>query len=97
VATFLRGKSGAALRPIFDTIPDVGTIFMSAEGLTGHLPEAEAQPDRLQMFRDVLAPFDVTLVLMLRDPTKWLRSYHQQKVCNPPNDPPEFLFATSAS
>lgn len=92
LVTFMRGGPASLLDAFFDPLPAIQTIFASAEGLSGHLPEA--LPDRLEAMRARLSAFDVTLVLGVRERAAWLRSYHQQKVCNPPHSDPELLFAT---
>lgn len=56
-------------------------LFLSTEGLTNHL--YDYSEDALAQFREVLAPHRVTLFLVLREPTAWVRSYYKQAVLNP--------------
>lgn len=74
--------------------PAAHTVLLSTEGLVGHLPEGEAQPAHLAALREYFARFsEVVLFVMRRDPRAWVRSYHQQKVCNPPG--PRFDHGTA--
>lgn len=77
-----------------DRTPDAHTVVLSTEGLAGHLPEGESQPEHLEILREFFAPFSETVLFMMqRDPQAWVRSYHQQKICNPPG--PRFDHGTS--
>lgn len=66
-------------------------LLLSTEGLTNHLydfPEAS-----LTRFRELVAAWDVRILLVVRDEESWTKSYHKQLVLNPPHG--DFGYATS--
>lgn len=66
-------------------------LLLSTEGLTNHLydfPEAS-----LTRFREIVAGWDVRILLVVRDEESWTKSYHKQLVFNPPHG--DFGYATA--
>ncbi|MCA8882749.1 MAG: hypothetical protein KDA50_03230 [Rhodobacteraceae bacterium] len=87
----------AILKPPRDVLDRVlyphggDTLFLSAEGLSVHLADADAAA--LAHLRDRLSAYDITLFINRRAPDSWLRSFHQQLTVNPPM--PDFPYGTT--
>jgi hypothetical protein len=91
----LQGGGFYALRSLMLQAPQNGTLFLSNEAGTNHLPEGESEPARLAEFRSLFSEFDeVTLVMVTRDREEWLRSCYRQRVVNRPGNP-AFLHGTA--
>lgn len=91
VGAMLKGKF-AALDELLSMRRPNSLMFLSAEGLSGHLDRGEARSDWLSSVQERLSSFDVEIFLMTREKNQWLRSYYQQTVRNPPNS--EMGYAT---
>lgn len=66
-------------------------LLLSTEGLTNHLydfPEAS-----LSRFRELVAAWNVRILVVVRDEESWTKSYHKQLVLNPPHE--DFGYATA--
>ena len=66
-------------------------LLLSTEGLTNHLydfPEAS-----LSRFRELVAAWNVRILVVVRDEESWTKSYHKQLVLNPPHK--DFGYATA--
>ena len=61
---------------------DQPTLLLSAEGLTNHLYDFDSAS--LDEFRKITSSFEKSIVLVVRDITKWSKSYWKQAVVNPP-------------
>jgi hypothetical protein len=57
------------------------SLFLSTEGLTNHL--YDYSEDALAEFRGIVAGRQLTLFVVLREPTAWVRSYYKQAILNP--------------
>ncbi|WP_299693847.1 hypothetical protein [uncultured Tateyamaria sp.] len=71
------------LNPLAPLLADssADTVMLSTEGLTNHFYDFD--PAALARFREMVAHWDVTLFMILRDPDAWTRSYYAQAVINP--------------
>lgn len=65
-------------------------MILTTEGLTNHL--YDFRPAALKQFRELLSGHAVTVFMVVRDRTKWARSYYKQCAINP--EIPQYSYAT---
>lgn len=68
------------------------TVILSSEGLSNHF--YDFRKDALERFREDTSADRVEVVMLVREPGRWLHSYHKQCVINPDNGASE-LWGTS--
>jgi hypothetical protein len=68
------------------------TVLLSSEGLSNHF--YDFREEALERFREDTSAHRVEVVMLVRQPERWLHSYHKQCVINPVNGASE-LWGTS--
>jgi hypothetical protein len=68
-------------------------LVLTSEGLTNHL--YDFRPAALKTFRELLAPYETTVFMVIREKEKWVRSYYKQCAINP--EIRQYSYATDKS